>query len=56
MLDEMTYRNVLKFAIFLDYENQRSFFPFSFHSTLFSPQMIVLVYIDIDQGISLGKK
>ena len=31
MLDEMFQRNASKFAIFLEYENPRNFFRFSFH-------------------------
>ena len=51
MLDEMTERNASRFAIFLEYENVRTFFHFSFHATLFFPLMNALVYVDIDQGI-----
>ena len=35
MLDEMTHQNYSKIAIFLEYENPRTFF--SFHATLFFP-------------------
>ena len=35
MLDEMFQQNASKFAIFLEYENLRSYFRFSFRATLF---------------------
>ena len=50
MLHEKTLRNASNFAIFLEYENEHSFIPFSFHATLFFPLMNALVNIDIDQG------
>ena len=35
MLDEMTHQNASKFAIFLECENPRSFFRFSFRAALY---------------------
>ena len=55
MLDEMFQQNASKFAIFLEYENPRSLFHFSFHAALFFPLMNALVYVNIDQGIHYGK-
>ena len=52
MLDEMTKRNASKFAIFLEYENPRSFFLFHFMQPYFFPLMNALVYVDINQGIN----
>ena len=50
MLDEMFQLNDSKFAIHLEYEN-----PCSFLAALFFSSMNALVYVDIDQGIHLGK-
>ena len=47
MLDEMFQQNASKFAIFLEYENPRSFFHFSFRATLVFLLMNALVYVDI---------
>ena len=48
MLDEMTWQNASKFAIFLEYENLPSIFRFSFRATLIFSLMNALVYVDID--------
>ena len=49
MLDEMTWQNASKFAIFYIYENPK--LHFSFRATLFFPLMNALDYVDRDQGI-----
>ena len=55
MLNEMFQQNASKFAIFYVSENPCSFFRFSFHATLYFYLMNALVYVDIDQGIHMGK-
>ena len=49
MLDEMTWRNASKFAIFLEYKNQHSFFSFFISCYLIFSLMNSLVYFNIDQ-------
>ena len=55
MLDEMFEQNSSKSAIFLEYVNP-GFFRFTFCATIFFPLMNAQVYVDIDQGNSLGEK
>ena len=55
MLDEMFQRNAFKFAILLEYENQCSFFHFSFRATLFFPNECPGL-CQHRPGHSLGKK
>ena len=50
-----TERNASKFAMFMEKENPRSFFRFSFRATFIFPLMNALLYVDIDQGIHKGK-
>ena len=51
VLDEKFQRNASKFATFYVFENQHSFFRFSFRATLGFYLMNALVYVNIDQGI-----
>ena len=55
MLDEMFQQNASNLALFLEYENLRSFFHFSFRATLFFPLMNAPVYVNIDRGTNFGK-
>ena len=50
-----TERNASKFAMFMEKENTRIFFRFSFRATFIFPFMNALVYVDMDQGIHKGK-
>ena len=51
ILDEMTYRNDSKFAIFLEYENPLTHIVFFYFAYFIFPLMNALGYVDIDQGI-----
>ena len=56
MLDEMFQQNASKFAIFLEYENPRSFFHFPFRATLFFSPNECPGLSQHSPGHSLGEK